>query len=255
MASTKDPPQPGLKRSRRDVLYLVLSAVFLSNALLAEMVGGRLFEFALGGVRLALTSGVLLWPIVFITTDLVNEYFGRAGVRRLSLVGAAAIAYAFVALWLCGLPPAASFSPITDAAYQNVFRQSRWIIAGSIAAFLVSQLVDVTVFWAVRRATGPGRLWARATGSTVVSQLVDTFIVGFIGLHLPYLLRGPGAGIDLPTFLRSALSQYGFKLAVAVAVTPVLYVGHALVDRWIGAAESASLVDSAARDAGIGGAT
>lgn len=235
-------------REPRQVLFLVMAAVFLSNALLAEMVGGRLFELDVAGIRLTLTSGVLLWPVVFVTSDLVNEYFGRDGVRRLSLVGAAVIAYAFVALWVCGLPPAASFSPVTDAAFQNVFRQSRWIIAGSIAAFLVAQLVDVSVFWAVRRATGRGKLWLRATGSTVVSQLVDTFIVGFVGLHLPYVLRGPGNGIDFPTFVRSAVSQYAFKLVVALAVTPLLYVGHALADRWLGTAAAATLIDSAARE-------
>lgn len=222
-----------MRLPRKQFLYFVLGAFFLGNALLAELVGGKLFQVALLGHTFTLSVGVLLWPIVFIVTDLVNEYFGRDGVRRLSFVTAGIIIYAFVAIWFCGLPAAASFSPIPDAAFTTVFRQSQWIIVGSIIAFLVAQLVDVTVFTKLRSATGGRMLWARATGSTLVSQLIDTFIVGFIGLHLPYLMQGPGYGVDFPTYLNGSSSGYIFKALVAVAVTPILYVGHSVIDRWL----------------------
>jgi uncharacterized integral membrane protein (TIGR00697 family) len=224
----------------------MLGAIFLTNALIAEMVGGKLFQVPIAGLTLTLSVGALLWPVVFVISDLINEYFGRAGVKRLSLLGAAMIAYGFVAISICGLPAAASFSPVSDASFQQVFRQSRWIIVGSIAAFLVAQLLDVTVFWSLRRITGRRKLWLRATGSTVVSQIVDTLVVGFIGLHLPYRLYGPAQGIDFGTFLRSALSGYLFKFVVAVGATPLLYLGHAAVDRWIGHQEADALIDAAA---------
>ncbi len=227
---------------------MLLGAIFLSNALIAEMVGGKLFQTSMLGLPLTLSVGALLWPVVFVTSDLINEYFGRSGVRRLSLVGAAMIAYAFVAIWVCGLPTAASFSPVPDSAFNAVFRQSRWIIVGSICAFLVGQLVDVSVFWALRRATGPSKLWLRATGSTVVSQLIDTFIVGFIGLHLPFLMYGPGNGIDFPTYLKGAASGYVFKFVVAIAMTPALYLGHSVFDRWLGVRESQALIGEAVHE-------
>jgi uncharacterized integral membrane protein (TIGR00697 family) len=234
-----------MSTSRRELLFLMLGALFLTNALIAELIGGKLFELAPFGLPLTLSAGALLWPVVFVTTDLINEYFGRAGVRRLSLIGAAMIAYAFVAISVAAIPEAAAFSPVSDAAFGQVFRQSRWIIVGSIVAFLLAQLIDVSVFWALRRATGAGRLWLRATGSTVVSQLVDTFVVGFVGLHLPYLLYGPGNGVDAGTFLRGAVSGYFFKFVVAVGMTPLIYLGHGIVDRWLGQ-EAEQLIGAAA---------
>lgn len=233
-------------RDRRQTLFLVLSAIFLTNALLAEMIGGKLFQVDLlvFDAPATLSCGVLLWPVVFIVSDLINEYFGRRGVRKLSLLGAVMIAYAFVALFAAGAVP--PLDPVQGAAYESVFLQSQWIIAGSITAFLLAQLLDVTVFRFLRRRTGPAALWLRATGSTVVSQLVDTLVVGFIGLHLPHLLD-PTKGYPLGTVLSAAGSSYAFKFLVAVLSTPVLYAVHAGIDRYLGP-EAARMADEAARD-------
>ncbi len=184
--TAKREPRATAGGDRKQLLFLVLAAVFLTNALVAELIGGKLVTGSLFGFDYTQSVGIFLWPVVFVTSDIINEYFGRRGVRRLSILGATMIAYAFVALSVAGIPAAASFSPVSDASYRQVFFQSRWIIVGSITAFLVAQLLDVTVFWLLRRRTGAGLLWVRATGSTLVSQLVDTFIVGFIGLHLPW---------------------------------------------------------------------
>lgn len=239
--------------TRRDRLFLVLAAFFIGNALLAELIGGKLFAVP---VRLpwqaadaapwhtfVLSCGIILWPVVFLVSDLVNEYYGRAGVKRLSFIAAGIIAYAFVALWFAEQPRAVDFSPVDDASFRRVFLQSQWIIVGSIAAFLLAQLIDVTVFWIVRRRTGHRYLWARATGSTVVSQLVDTVVVQFIGLHLPYLLGSQGIGFR--EFVNSASSGYLFKLVVAIAITPVLYIVHAAIDAYLGA-EAKVIVESVA---------
>jgi uncharacterized integral membrane protein (TIGR00697 family) len=238
--------------TRRERLFITLAGVFLVNAIVAEVVGGKLFAVNFMGTVRVLSVGVLLWPVVFVTSDVVNEYFGRAGVRRLSILGAILIAYVFVALWACGLPAALSFSPVGDAEYEAVFFQSRWIIVGSITAFLVAQLVDVTVFWVLRRQTGARLLWLRATGSTVVSQLIDTVVVQFIGLHLPWRLSGGARGIDFDTFVNGAVSSYVFKFAVAVGVTPLLYVVHAVIDRYLGSEEAERLQAQTAAREGAG---
>ncbi len=236
-----------LTASRRERLFLLLAGFFIGNALLAELIGGKLFSVATPWHTFTLSCGILLWPVVFIISDIVNEYFGRAGVKRLSFIAAAVIAYAFIALSLAQLTRATSFSPVDDDSFRVVFMQSQWIIVGSIAAFLTAQLVDVTVFWMVRRRTGHRMLWLRATGSTVVSQLVDTLVVQFIGLHLPYLL-GRG-GIDFPNFVNSASSGYFFKLGVAIGVTPLLYLIHAIIDRYLGD-ESGAIVERVAKSEG-----
>ena len=251
-------PVPEGREQRRQVLFLVLAGFFLGNALLAEMIGGKLFQIpapwqslvAEGSVwhAFTLSCGVILWPIVFITTDIINEYFGRTGVRRLSFLGAGIIAYSFVALWLAGRVRAAGFSPVDDASFQRVFLQSQWIIVGSIAAFLAAQLIDVTVFWVIRRRTGHRLLWLRATGSTLVSQLIDTFVVAFVGLYLPWRLGFSQAEqpFTFLNYLNTSSSGYLFKLVVAIGATPLLYLLHAVVDRYLGSAEAERLIEATA---------
>jgi uncharacterized integral membrane protein (TIGR00697 family) len=182
---------------------------------------------------------VVLWPVVFITTDLVNEYYGKKGVRRLTLMTTAMIAYAFVVLYLTRLIDAVPGLGIDDASYQRVFTQSQWIIAGSITAFLIAQLIDVLIFHAVRRRTGSALIWLRATGSTVVSQLIDSIVVLYIGLALPQ-------SWDAKTFLTSAGTNYSVKLLIAIAATPMIYLGHWAVERYLGKEVAEKLAEEAA---------
>jgi queuosine precursor transporter len=235
----------GHTAERRQTLFVVLACIFLGNALLAELIGGKLFTIPTPWGRLAMSCGIVLWPVVFIMTDIINEYFGRSGVRQLSFIAAVIIAYAYLALWITQLVPAADFSPVDDASFARVFLQSRWIIVGSIAAFLIAQVLDVTVFWVIRRRTGHRLLWLRSTGSTIISQLVDTFVVQFVGLYLPFTLGG--RGVSFENFVNSASTGYVFKLIVAVAVTPVLYLVHGLVDEALGHGPAEELVEAVAR--------
>src|SRR5512145_1206583 len=100
-------------QSRKDAVYLVLAGFFITNAILGELTGGKLFS--LGSFTMSI--GVIPWPVVFIATDLINEYFGRDGVRRLTLLTIALIVYAFVVLYVAIQVPAASFSPVSDAQF------------------------------------------------------------------------------------------------------------------------------------------
>ncbi len=243
MAGAAAPPARS-PSERRQLLFLILAGFFVGNALLAELIGGKLFQVPTPRHVFTLSCGIVLWPVVFIFTDIVNEYFGRRGVRQLSFLTAAIISWAYVALWVTQLVPAADFSPVDDKSFSRVFLQSQWIIVGSIVAFLLAQLIDVTVFWLIRRKTGHRFLWLRATGSTVVSQLIDTFVVQFVGLYLPWRLGGQG--IDFPTFLNSASSGYLFKIGVALAITPLLYLVHAVIDGYLGEAEALQLVETVA---------
>lgn len=223
-------------QTRRDIVYLALAGFFVTNAILGELTGGKLFTFGI----FTLSIGVIPWPVVFIATDLINEYFGRDGVRRLTLMTIALIVYAFIVLFLAMQVPAASFSPVNDAQFQAVFGQSLWIIVGSVTAFALSQLVDVGVFWLVRHRTGGRFLWMRATGSTVVSQLIDSIVIIGIAFWLP-------GKVKTSEFLQVAASNYSFKLLIAVGVTPLLYAGHAAIDRFLGIEEARQLIEQSAK--------
>jgi hypothetical protein len=238
-------------------LFLVLGGFFLTNALMAEFIGVKIFslERTLGGEPLRLrlwseeplsfqlTAGVVLWPFVFVMTDIVNEYFGRRGVRLLSILAAILIAYAFAMVALAIQVVPADFwigsqskagVPDMQAAFRAVFGQGQNIIVGSLLAFLIGQLVDVLVFQRIKRWTGERWIWLRATGSTVVSQLLDSFVVLFVAFYLYQ-------GWSLRLVLSIGVVNYAYKFLMAVALTPVLYLVHRLVERYLGASLAAEM--------------
>jgi queuosine precursor transporter len=222
--------------SRRDIVYLALAGFFVTNAILGEVTGGKLFSWG----PFTLSIGVIPWPVVFISTDLINEYFGRDGVRKLTFMTIGLIIYAFVVLFLAMQVPAASFSPVTDAQFEAVFGQSLWIIVGSVTAFALSQVVDVGVFWLVRHKTGGRFLWMRATGSTVASQFIDSIVIIGIAFWLP-------GKIKTSEFLTVAASNYSYKFLIAVGMTPFIYMAHSAIDRFLGREEAHQLIERAAK--------
>jgi uncharacterized integral membrane protein (TIGR00697 family) len=245
-------------------LFIVLAALFVANAIIAEFVGVKIFalEATLGLApfdwnlfgqtgSLSFTAGVLLWPIVFVMTDVINEYFGRRGVRFISFLAVALICYAFLFAYLAiRLAPAAWWVtvnsprgvPDMQAAFANVFGQGLWTIGGSIVAFLVGQMIDVGIFHRIRQATGERWIWLRATGSTAVSQLVDSFVV----LYIAFVL-GPQ---QWPTslFLAVGTVNYLYKMAAAIALIPLLYGMRRLIERYLGAEDAQRLRREASAD-------
>lgn len=210
-------------KTKKELVFVILAGIFITNAVVAELIGGKLIQIG----PFVMSIGILPWPIVFLTTDLINEYFGEKGVKKLSIITACLIAYAFIILLLAiTIPAAKGISPVNDKQFQAVFGQSMWIIVGSIIAFLVSQLIDVTVFWFFKKKTGNQKIWLRTTGSTIISQLFDSFIVLGIAFWLP-------GKINFDTFISSALTGYTFKLFVAVVLTPLIYLGHYLIKKYL----------------------
>lgn len=231
-------------------LFYILGAFFLANAILAEFIGVKVFSlegtfkvppaninlFGFDGLSFNLSAGVLLWPVVFIMTDIINEYFGRKGVRFLSFTAAGLILYAFIMVYIAILLKPADFwvqretingTLNMDYAFNAIFGQGLWIIIGSLTAFLVGQLVDVTVFHLVKAKTGSKKIWLRATGSTLVSQFIDSFVVLFIAFYI-------GAGWDIKLVLAIGIMNYAYKFLIAVGLTPLLYLIHFLIDLYLG---------------------
>lgn len=249
-------------RDKANTLFYILGSFFVANALLAEFIGVKIFSlekllgirpislsfFGESNLSFNLTAGVLLWPVVFIMTDIINEYFGRKGVRFMSFTAAALIAYAFVMVYFAmGLSPADFWIQREtdngiinmDIAFNAIFGQGLWIIAGSLVAFLIGQLVDVYVFHFLRSFTGSSKIWLRATGSTLVSQFIDSFVVLLIAFYF-------GAGWDLSLVLAIGLVNYIYKFTVAVFLTPLLYLLHSIIDRYLGKELSDKLIEEAA---------
>ncbi|EJF09233.1 MULTISPECIES: queuosine precursor transporter [Pontibacter] len=259
------PAAPSLEKKRTN-LFLVLSGIFLANALLAELIGVKIFSaealFGLQGAQIGimgekfdfnLTAGVIIWPVVFVTTDIINEYFGKEGVKKVSILTVILILYAFLVITIVtGLPPAAFWLELNnqdaqgnpfniDFAFNSIYRQGLGIIIGSVVAFLISQFLDATVFHWLRSFTGSSKIWLRATGSTLVSQLIDSVVVLFVAFYI-------FGNWPLSLVMSVAAINYIYKFFIAVALTPVLYVAHYLIDGYLGERTAATMIEVAAEE-------
>lgn len=254
---------------RPTLLFIILAGFFVANTLVAEFIGVKIFaledtfgwepfNFNLFGQvgALQFSAGVLLWPVVFIMTDIINEYYGKRGIRLLTLLTAGLITYAFfmifAAIWLA---PAdwwqtqyvSAGVPDMQKAFQAVFGQGLLIIVASLSAFLLAQLTDVISFHRIKEVTGEDKIWLRATGSTVISQLVDTFVVLIIAFKWGPAITGQFEPWSWGQLLAVATVQYTYKFTMAVVLTPVLYWAHNGIDRFLGSELATKMKHQATR--------
>ena len=248
-------------------LFIILGGFFIANAMLAEFIGIKIFSleklfgydplsmtlFGVHDLGFNLTAGVLLWPVVFVMTDIINEYFGSKGVRFLSWLTVGLIVYAFLMAFLAIKTPPNDWEqhvsgmrdildtslPDRNLAFSRIFGQGLWIIAGSIIAFLIGQLLDVIVFHKIRKITGEKKIWLRATGSTLVSQFVDSFIVLIIAFYI-------GSDWDLVRVLAIGVVNYIYKFVMAILLTPAIYGVHFLIEKYLGPELSHKMKEGAA---------
>lgn len=232
-------------------LYIVLGSFFVASVIVAEMIGVKLFQletalhlhkadFTLLGqhhLSFVLSVGVLPWPIIFIMTDVINDYFGVRGVRFLTLITAALIAFTYILMWFAiRMPPdlgwwmtssTAQGVPDMQAAFKSIFGQGNNIIIGSLTAFIIGQLVDARTFHMFKRITGDKRIWLRATGSTLISQLIDSVVVTYVAFWI-------FKGMPFAQCTALVLTAYTYKFIVALLSTPLIYLVHAGVERYVG---------------------
>lgn len=247
---------PKFLQSKPQILFILLAGFFVVNAIVAEFIGIKIFslEKTLGiapfsinllgqeGLSFNLTAGVLLWPVVFVMTDLINEYYGPRAVRFLSWMAVGLIVYAFFMVFtaiavtpndwwnfesgkLDGDP--ANHISSMNLAFKKVMGQGLWIIIGSVIAFLIGQIMDVLIFHRIKKITGEKKIWLRATGSTLVSQLIDSYIVLIIAFYI-------GSDWELSRVLAIGTVNYIYKFVMAFLLTPVIYGVHAWIENFLG---------------------
>lgn len=241
---------------RRNNLYLILGFFFLTNAIVAEFIGAKIFslEKSLGidplnlsvlgdSFNIDMTAGVLLWPFVFVLTDVINEYFGPKGVRKLSYITVIMLIYSFIMVRIAMGLEGADFwmfssknlgiSNMTDA-FNSVFGQGLMIILGSLVAFLIGQIVDAFVFEQIKKKSQNRFIWLRATGSTIVSQFIDSYVVLVVAFYF-------GGNYSLKWVLQVGTINYAYKLLMAILLLPLLYLIHHVIDRYLGKAPKNNL--------------
>lgn len=255
----------GIINNKATRLFIILAGFFITNALIAEVIGVKIFslEDTLGVQRanislfgskfsFHLTAGVLLWPVVFVMTDIINEYYGPKGVRFLSFLTIGLIAFSFIIYNAAiTLKPSEYFSigngiDKPDSAFKGIFGQGLWIIVGSITAFLIGQILDVLVFHRIKKVTGEKAIWLRATGSTIVSQLIDSFVVLFIAFYIGKRIQtGQGDPWSMQQVLVTGTGNYIYKFIIALLMTPVIYLIHGLIEKYLGNSKAAEMKKAA----------
>lgn len=253
--------------TKKQTLYIFLSCLFLTNAIVAEIVGAKIFSieksFDFSPLNLSIlgytldlnmSAGVLNWPIVFIVSDIINEYFGPKGVKRISFLTAGFIAYSFILIYLATILVPADFwidvnstdsqgnAINIDEGFRIIFRQGLGIIIGSLTAFLIGQLLDAYVFHKLRNITKNKFIWLRATGSTLFSQIIDSFVVVFIAFYV-------FGNWPMDQVLAVGSVNYLYKFCVAILLTPLIYLAHYLIDSYLGKEKSNELITAATEEA------
>lgn len=216
---------------KRHKLFLVLAGVFTTCLVVGDIMGGKLIEANVFGFQFTTTVGMLPFPVTFLLTDVLNEFYGKRAARFVTLVGFGLAVLSFGFIFIAAAVPFASFTQtkdwagVNEASFNNVFLGSQRMIIASLCAYLLSQFVDISVFQLLKRMTSGKLLWLRATGSTAASQLIDTIAINFVAWS-GLMNAGKIASI--------IYSAYGLKLLIAVGLTPLIYVCHSLVERGLG---------------------
>ncbi len=204
---------------RKQRLFVFLTALFVAALIAGDFIGGKFFVI----FGHTFSAGIIPFPLTFVLTDIVNEFYGTHGARRLTLAGLGAAVFVWATITLALHLPTSPESPISDAVFRGAFGTSARLYVASLTAYLIGQLLDIAIFHGLRRVTGHRMLWLRSTGSTVLSQIVDSVTVSFV------FLIGTR---PMPFILSNAAHNYFGKLGMAILLTPLIYAGHAFFGRY-----------------------
>jgi uncharacterized integral membrane protein (TIGR00697 family) len=217
-------------------LFVWLTALFCVSLVVADTTGGKFFTFdvfAIGSYRFVTHSaGMLSFPVTFLLTDLVNEYYGKRAARLVTLVGLGAALLAFLLIFTARQLPVAAMSPVPQEAFDTVFAMSNRLYVASLTAYLIGQFADIQLFGLLKRMTRGRFVWLRATGSTVVSQMLDSLLVTYI--LFTGVVQQDGSTMPVGAILVMAATGYVLKFLIALALTPLVYLGRWLIHTRLG---------------------
>ena len=222
--------------STSQTMFMILCGIFVTALVIADIIGSKLFVVGPFDISLAwiplvqipkftvhplvLSAGIIPFPLTFVLTDLINEFYGKKGAKFVTFLGLGMAIFAAGLIYAARLLPTSPNSPLPDGIFNTVFGMSNRIFIASLCAYIVGQLLDINVFHALRHLTQEKMLWLRSTGSTVVSQLIDSIIVAFIAFS---------GKLPVPQITEVAINNYGVKFLIAVGLTPICYLGHAII--------------------------
>ena len=239
------PPQ-GIQE-RRERVFLILAGLFLGTLTMLNILGITRFidlSFEIFGLQIpfVLAVGVLPYPVTFLCTDFISEFYGEKRANALVWTGLLLNIWVVFILWLGGaLPPQPVMDPATGlppiGTHGRVFFEMKGLAFGAIAAsmiaYLAAQFCDVRLFHFWKKLTGGKHLWLRNNASTVVSQLVDTTAVILITHFYANALPIDSQASLWPQLLTFIGSGYVFKVSCAALDTVPFYIGSKWLSEYL----------------------
>lgn len=205
-------------------VFLTLSAVFLAALVACNLIVRKFFVWEIPALRflgfdpeMQLSVGILAYPVTFLCTDVLSEFFGRRRVSQLVTAGFFASVFVVGLVAVASAVPAAPWSEVDDATFDRVFGLQTIAVAASMGAYLGAQYLDIRLFHYWKRRTAGRHLWLRNNASTFTSQLVDTVLVTM----LFSVLGAEELTVErLPGLIANGVV---FKWMVALVDTPLVY--------------------------------
>lgn len=227
-----------------EILFLVFFALIAASSLFALRLG-KTYLFAFIAVLSVLlnifvtkqftlfgflvTGGNVLYGVIFLSTDMISEHFGKKEAYKAVRMGImASVLFVVTTQFLLAFVP--SGEDFAHGSLQTLFSITPRILVGSLLAFIVAQNIDIYVFHRLKTWTNGRKLWLRNMASTLTSQLFDTLIFTAVGLTGFAFL--PFEGIIAPeAFWPVAIATYIIKVFVALLDTPFLYLSRVVVSK------------------------
>ncbi len=164
----------------KNTLYAVVVALSVTVLIVSNIASTKLFDFF--GTGLVWDGGAILFPLSYILGDVITEIYGFKTARKVVFITFAMNLVAVLALWIVQiLPPGVGWE--NQAAYEAVIGFMPRIVAGSLIAYTLGQVMNAYVFAKIKVATKGKKLWLRALGSSFIGDLIDTVIFTTIAFY------------------------------------------------------------------------
>ena len=196
-------------------IYLIFISLFITSLVVSNLIFQKFFHLTLLGFNFELSVGIIFYPITFLVTDVVSEIFGKKRANQMVITGIFASIFCLLIISIANFLPATNWSPVNNKIFKLVFGNTILAVGASMLAYLCAQLIDIRIYHFWKKLTNGKHLWLRNNGSTIFSQLVDTFLIIF--------LLCSGGAIEWTKFNSLFIQGFSFKILIAVIDTPIIY--------------------------------
>lgn len=196
-----------------DFILNFLVALFGAVVMTSNILSAKMFKAPF--LAIVIPAGLMSYPLTFLISNLVNEFFGQKAARRMVFISLITSLVSFLMIGITLKIP--GINSLESEAFQITMGLSGLRILSSGLAFLGGHLTDIYLYNFIREKTRERHLWIRSNGSTLFSQLIDTILIDLIFLYW-------GLGIKLYIVLGTMIFSFLYKSLCSVMTTPLFYV-------------------------------